>query len=964
MLDKSIDVAFAFGPFRLIPGQHVLLRDNRPVKLGGRALDILHLLVMRAGEEVSKNALIESAWPNVFVDEHNLKVHISSLRRALEDTLPQATYIATVVGRGYQFVGRVQTESIEVEGSSVDEQPIVSSLPAPSTLVGRQRDVEGVARALNFTNLVTLVGPGGVGKTSLAIAVAHTIHDEFPDGVHFVDLSATNDSALVPNILATALGVRGHPADLVSAIVQHLQHRRILVVLDNCEHVLHAAATIATRLVEAKISSCLLATSREPLGVCGENLQRVEPLAFPDRAIVQSATEALAYPSIALFAMRALETADYSLVDRDAHTVASLCKALDGLPLAIEIAAAKLDRFAPAELLDSVGRHLSELRNDDQPTRSRHRTLWATLDWSYQLLSSQESTIFRLLSVFAGSFELTDVAGMARLAQYDPYQTTVALGGLVAKSMLSAEIDGEHLRYRLLESARCYAAERLLQDPLAQDARHHHAQLVLATFEKSEAEWSWVDNRVWCSRYGARTGDLRKALDWCFSDEGDVSLGVNLAISAIRVWNEQSSIYEQLSQVDRALNHCASTAVAPWQKATLAMSRAWSMTHARHLHAETDEAWNSALNFAELSGDVGRYLSAMFGKAAFFICTGQNERAVSLLKEFTLIARNVGDQASLLDAERLGALAEMHLGRLTDVRVKSERLAEELAHGMPPSRIARFQEERYVMIHSALAFSTWLTGRPQRALAMAEEMVLKTGQIGQLMGQSSILAIVAMPLALWSGRIDAVERFSTILRGNLDRENIALWGPVHRFYVSVGRHARGDLNAVDDMRSAVDELVRDGFLLRTPMYLGVLAEALLERGRFADADEAEEFAFTLQRQSKENWCLPELLRVKAQIIAALGERDVARAMLRRARENALTIGARTLELRIVNELAQMAIADGNNEEAVKLLVPVYKTFGDGTATEDLKRSARLLTAAGANRDPMPLWDKVDSKKSA
>jgi len=214
MLDKSIDVAFAFGPFKLIPGQHVLLRDNRPVKLGGRALDILHLLVMRAGQEVSKNALIESAWPNVFVDEHNLKVHISSLRRALEDTLPQATYIATVVGRGYQFVGRVQTESIEVEGFSVDEQPIVSSLPAPSTLVGRQRDVEGVARALNFTNLVTLVGPGGVGKTSLAIAVAHTIHDEFPDGVRFVDFSATDHPSLVPHLVATALGVRGDPADL------------------------------------------------------------------------------------------------------------------------------------------------------------------------------------------------------------------------------------------------------------------------------------------------------------------------------------------------------------------------------------------------------------------------------------------------------------------------------------------------------------------------------------------------------------------------------------------------------------------------------------------------------------------------------------------------------------------------------------------------------------------------------
>ena len=251
------------------------------------------------------------------------------------------------------------------------------------------------------------------------------------------------------------------------------------------------------------------------------------------------------------------------------------------------------------------------------------------------------------------------------------------------------------------------------------------------------------------------------------------------------------------------------------------------------------------------------------------------------------------------------------------------------------------------MIHSALAFSTWLTGRPQRALAMAEEMVLKTGQIGQLMGQSSILAIVAMPLALWSGQIDAVERFSTILRGNLDRENIALWEPVHRFYVSVGRHARGDLNAVDDMRSAVDELIRDGFLLRTPMYLGVLAEALLERRKSAAA-EVIECALTLQAQSKEIWCLPELLRVKAQTTAALGKRAHAQALLATAREKSLTIGARSLEVRIVNDMAQMAIAGGANEKAAKLLLPLYESFGERNGTEDLKRSARLLTAAGAN----------------
>jgi predicted ATPase len=803
-----------------------------------------------------------------------------------------------------------------------------------------------------------------VGKTSLAIAVAHARHGEFPDGVRLVDFSATDRPSLVPHLVATALGVRGDPADLIAAVVEHLRDRRILVILDNCEHLLHAVAAVAARFVEAKISSCLLATSREPLGVSSENVQRVEPLAFPARAEVRSVSEALAYPSIALFALRALETADYRLADEDTGAVASLCEALDGLPLAIEIAAAKLDQFSPAELLNSVGRRLSELRNEYGDAHSRHRTIWATLDWSYNLLSTEESTIFRLLSVFAGSFEWTDVACMARLVQYDPYQTTMALGGLLAKSLLSAEIDGEQLRYRLLESTRSYALEKLLQDHLAQDAQRQHAQLLLSVFEKSEAEWVRVDCRVWRERYEARIGDLRKALDWSFSDGGDASLGIDLVISAIRFWDEQSSIFEQLFQVERALNHSASMVDAPRRKATLASSRAWCMTFARKLDDETDDAWSTALNFADSNGDVGQRLLVMCGRAHFLIGKGRHEQAVSLLEDVCRIAGQSGDRASLFDGERLLALAEMHLGKLLEVRAKLERLVEDLAHGLPPSSITRYQEQRYVSIYTTLAFSVWLTGRPEHALAMAEEIVLMTGRIDQLMGQSHMLVSAAMPLALWSGKIDALERYSTIFRRNLDRENIALWEPVHRFYASVVRHARGDLNAVDGMRSAVDELVRDRFLVRTPMYLGVLAEALLEGGRSAGADEALEFAFTLQRQSKEMWCLPELLRLKANTMAALGERDHARAIRGRAREKAITIGARSLELRIVNDMAQIAIAEGKHKEAVELLMPVYDSFEERTATEDLKRCGSLLIAAGANRAPMPLRDKVDVKKSA
>jgi predicted ATPase/DNA-binding winged helix-turn-helix (wHTH) protein len=918
MRDKPIvDIAFVFGPFRLIPSQQLLLNGNRPVKLGGRALDILYLLVCRAGEEISKDDLIAFAWPKVHVDEHNLKVHISGLRRALGDTLQPATYLATIVGHGYQFVAQVHTERVGI-AALPDAEDVECSLPHAPTLFGRQRDVVGVARALDFARLVTLVGPGGVGKTSLAIAVAHAKRDAFPDGIHFADLANTDDPALVPHIIAKCLGIRSDGPDVTSIVTDYLQDRRVLLILDNCEHVVAAAATIAGRLVDAKMRGCLLATSREPLGVSSENIQLLEPLAYPRKGDVRTAQDALSYPSIELFAQRAIEGSDYQLVDADVPVIAALCGALDGLPLAIEIAVAKLNEFTPTELLESVCRGSGNIPNGRQDAHSRHRTLWATLDWSFQLLPANEANIFRLLSVFAGAFEWPDVAYMARLLDYAPYVTTVALGGLVSKSLLTAEIDGEAVCYRLLESARQYAGEALRHEPIAWQAQQHHARLVLATFEQSTTEWAWIESKVWRKRYESRVGDLRKALDWCFGANGDPSLGVDLAIAALRFWNEQSSIFEQLFQVGRALDRCAAIKGSELRQARLAESRGYAMTLARKPRLETDAAWSTALDFAERSGDTGRLLSVMFGKAVFLIFSGRHVECIKLLDRFMALAAEEGDRGSLHDGERLAAQANLQLGNLVPVRDALERLADDLANGVVPSRITRYQKERYVGTHSALAFSTWLTGRRMRGLAMTEELVQNLGSGDQPRGQSNVLALVALPLALWSSQIPLLKRYLPILAKNLERENIELFEPAHRFYSAFVRNSEGENHAIDVMQSAIKDLIADGILLRTPMYQGVLAEALLDLGRAREADQALKLALDLRLRTQENWYLPELLRIKARVLVHLGERGDAHQVIAEAKKRAELAGARSFKVRILVDMVQMAEADQDHDAASAL----------------------------------------------
>ena len=356
--------SFAFGSLRLFPSQRLLLDGDKPVRLGSRALDILAVLAEHAGRVVSKEELIARVWPNVFVEESNLKLQVSALRRALGDGQGGARYIVTVPGRGYEFVAPVRrtAEPPKPPPTAVTEAGRHNLPVAVTRMIGRDETVAALVSRLSRERLVTIVGPGGIGKTTVALAVGEALVPAYEHGVWLIDLAPLGDPDLVPSAVATAIGaeIRGH--DATAELIAKLNDKRMLLLLDNCERVIDPAARLATALVRGAAGISILATSREPLRVAGEREFRLGPLSSPTSSAVVTAAETLAVPAVQLFVERASAIVeDFALTDANAPLVVDICRKLDGLPLAIEFAAARIDVLGIRGLAAHLGNSLQFL---------------------------------------------------------------------------------------------------------------------------------------------------------------------------------------------------------------------------------------------------------------------------------------------------------------------------------------------------------------------------------------------------------------------------------------------------------------------------------------------------------------------------------------------------------------------------------------------------------------------------
>jgi predicted ATPase/DNA-binding winged helix-turn-helix (wHTH) protein len=537
---------FQFGPFRACTRRRLLETESGPVPVGARAFDLLIILLERVGQLLSKQELLDLVWAGQAVEEGNLHVQIAALRRALGE---HQGLIQNVPGRGYRFTGQL------INDESTNSSVLLPIRPDPpsgmhKTLVGREAERAELQAALLQSRLVTLVGPGGVGKTQLAVTVMQDMAPHFANSTRFIDFAPLSDASLVASAVLAALDLRGgENVDPAQTIADALKDRPSLLLFDNCEHVLHATAVLADGLLAKSASVSIIATSREPLRVAGETMFRLDPLGLAPREL-SNPRELQRFGAVALFVQRTVACdRRFQLHDGNGPMVADICRQLDGMPLALEMAAARMPSLGIEGLRDRLNESLSVLTGGARTATSRQQTLRDTVAWSYDLLDPIDRAVFRALGIFAGGFTLEAACAIVLPPPADEWLVIDSISRLIDKSMVIAG-PGERPRYRLLDTLRLFAVEETAKHGEQAALAARHAAYFETLFEDAYQSWETTADKVWLARMSPELDNLRAALDWAINNSPSCLVG--LAGSSALLFEKLSLFAEGRRYLQRA----------------------------------------------------------------------------------------------------------------------------------------------------------------------------------------------------------------------------------------------------------------------------------------------------------------------------------------------------------------------------------------------------------------------------
>jgi predicted ATPase/DNA-binding winged helix-turn-helix (wHTH) protein len=936
----------AFGPFRLFPAERRLEKEGSPVRLGGRALDLLIVLVERTGEIVPNRALLAAVWPDVNVEESSLRFHIKNLRKALGETQSDTRYVTNVPGRGYCFAAQVdrmpgadgprpggpQSDGTQSGGARGGAR---SNLPARGTvIVGRSDSMKAVSRELSRTRIVTIAGPAGIGKTSLAIATAATLRGSFGDAVLFVDLAPIEDPSLVISTLASALRLVLRADEPVAAIIDFLRDERILIVLDNCEQVIEAVAGLADRILRETVETHMLITSREPLRIAGERVHRLAPLECPPVKTDITAGDAKAYAAVQLFVERATASVDgFSLDDASAPAVSEICRRLDGIPLAIELAAARVEFFGVATLANRLDNMFAVLTQGRRFALPRHQTLRATLDWGYNLLSPTEQTVLRCIAVFRATFTLDSALAVVVGPAISVENAIDAMANLVAKSLLSADSTGDIVLYRLLEATRLYATERLAANDDAPRTARRHAEHHLTLIETAPTNWQSDAGKQWLQLHAGRIDDFRAALDWSFSQGGgsqgggsqggDLSIGLRLTANSVRLWLRLSLTLEYVAKVERALQRLAEL---PQPDAVVEM-RLWiafgyAIWYSASRRDQLESAFTRALELANQVGDVSARLHARWGMWAIRRAGGKYREALALADDYAALARTAGDQADVVLGDRILGLTHHYLGNQAAAGQALERVRT-IVRQTGTATDTDFQLTSEVAVPALLARTLWLRGFPDKAMAALQEAIDASRRADHWFSLYYTVCLAACPLTLWIGDLAQTQAYLDMTVNNAANDR---WKGCWALMLRLRNSGAQDRLVASFLEPRLDLSTAANILLMAS--LPVIPVPRPDQ----DIGEAE-------------WNLPEILRVNAELLLWHDGPDAvagAEAQLLRSLDVARQQSTLSWELRSATNLARLWHRGGRVAKACDLLAATVDRFTEGFGTGDVVMARRLI----------------------
>jgi predicted ATPase/DNA-binding winged helix-turn-helix (wHTH) protein len=942
----------SFGPFRLFAARRLIERTGIPLHLGGRALDILIALTEQAGKVVSKHDLMARIWPGVTVDEGSLRVHVASLRKALGDGEAGARYVTTLSGQGYCFVAPITRAN--APEPSMAQRPMPDQLPARlARMVGRDQTVQEISGLLAAERFVTIVGPGGIGKTTVAVSVGHDLLAEFAGAVHFFDLGPINDPLLVPGSVASALGLPVQSSDPTPGLIALLRNKRMLLVLDSCEHVIETAAALAERIFQDAPGVHLLATSRESLRVEGEHVHRLLPLGSPPDDAGLTAAQALGFPAVQLFVERAIASGRrFALNDADAPMVAEICRRLDGIALAIQLAAGRADAYGIEQTLLLLNDRFKLLWEGRRTALPRHQTLSATLDWSYNLLSESERLVLRGLSVFAGIFTLEAACSVAADTDVDETKVVTALVGLAAKSLVTVSAGDTTTRYRLLDTTRAYAAGKLAGIGEVDAIKRRHAIYYREFLERSETGLlaSTSDSNL----RSELLGNVRAALEWSFSSRNDVGMGTALAAAAAPLFSELSLLTECRRLTERALAALDHRDRGTRREMELQASLGASLMLTEGNRQEAHAALIKALEIAEALDDPYFQMRLLRGLHIFLLRIGDFRSAATLARRNETLAERTGDPIGIAMANWILGVSNYFIGNQLAAEANCE--ASLLQPTVSRIHAVHFGFDRHTSarIRCALAAIRWLRGYPDQAAQIAQQTIGEEATREHPATFCTCLIFSGF-MFLRIGNLSVAENTIERLIAHADKHSL---GP----FRTIGLGLRGTLSihrgeaeaGIELLRPALDTLHADRYELHNPTFLGTLAEGLAMTGHRDAALIAVDDAIARVESNGQAFNLPELLRIKGAILMSAPQADLPKAdeTFLRSIEIARQQHALAWELRTATDMARLRLAQNRHDDAFAVLAPVYDRFTEGLESFDLKAARQLLDQLRSPRRPL------------